>query len=126
MNLRTVHELSTFILIVTLALSGIFISSHDADAGPADPPSTTGGTRDADRTEGTSERTTPSGLDNTPCGGTVPGGFVPGGTLPGGTVPGGTLPGGTVPGGTVPGGTLPGGTVPGGTMPSEKLPGEDG
>ena len=75
----------------------------------------------------------PTGLDNTPKGGTLPGGTVPGGTLPGGTLPGGTfpggtlkggtLPGGTVPGGTLPGGTLPGGTVPGGTLPSETLAG---
>jgi hypothetical protein len=130
MNLRIMHEPLTFVLIVTLGLSGIFMSSHDADAGPADPPSTNRSTYDAYRPEETGERITPSGLDNTPTGGTVPGGTVPGGTVPGGTVPGGTIPGGTfpggtVPGGTVPGGTLPGGTVPGGTVPSRQLPGEE-
>jgi hypothetical protein len=130
MNLRTVHDPSILILIVILGLSGIFMSSQYVDAEPADPLPTTGSTSDGDRSGRIGQQAPPSGLDNTPSGGTMPGGTLPGGTVPGGTVPGGALPGGTVPGGTVPGGTVPGGTlpggpVPGGTVPSEKLPGED-
>jgi hypothetical protein len=126
MKFMIVHKPSTLIALVVLGLSAMFVPMHGAAAGPVDPPPTAGSTGDGDRSRRTGERIPPSGLDNTPSGGTLPGGRLPGGTVPGGTVPGGTLPGGTVPGGTPPGGTLPGGTVPGGTVPSEKLPGEDG
>lgn len=123
---------SRLVFAFVLGLSAIMLSpTPSAAVGATDQPEISGKARDADRHEMTGERPSPSGLDNTPSGGTVPGGSVPGGSVPGGTVPGGTvpggrLPGGTVPGGTAPGGTLPGGTVPGGTVPSEKLPGEDG
>ncbi|MBX3319086.1 MAG: hypothetical protein KF890_04335 [Nitrospira sp.] len=129
---RLVPEPSRLVCIVVLGVS-VFIMSLTprAAAEATDQPMDSGSARDTAPLEVPGERPSPSGLDNTPGGGTVPGGSVPGGTVPGGTVPGGsvpggTLPGGTVPGGTVPGGTLPGGTVPGGTVPSEKLPGEDG
>lgn len=130
MKLRLSHEPSRMLPVGVLGWSAIVMLLAGAATGLANPPEKSGSTHDANRSEVTGDRTPPSGLDNTPSGGTVPGGPVPGGTLPGGTVPGdsvpgGRLPGGTVPGGTVPGGTLPGGTVPGGTVPSEKLPGED-
>ncbi len=128
----SVHEPSRLVPVVVLGLLAIIVLlTPRAAAEPADQPTISGSARDAARSTVPAERSSPSGLDNTPSGGTVPGGTVPGGTpsggtVPGGSVPGGSLPGGTVPGGTVPGGTLPGGTVPGGTVPSEKLPGEDG
>lgn len=129
---RVVREPSRLVSVVVLGVS-VFIMSLTARAAAeaTDQPMDSGSARDTAPLEVPGERPSPSGLDNTPGGGTVPGGSVPGGTVPGGTVPGGsvpggTLPGGTVPGGTVPGGTVPGGTVPGGTVPSEKLPGENG
>lgn len=121
MTLHTVRERAPWIPLVILGLFVMFILTQYVEAGPADPPATTGSTGDGNRSGSADEKPPQSGLDNTPGGGTLPGGTVPGGTMPGGTLPGGTVPGGALPGGTVPGGTLPGGTVP-----SERLPGEDG
>lgn len=109
MNMKCwpVHEPSRLVFAFVLGLPAIMLlPTPSAAAGAADQPEIIGSARDADRPEVTGERPSPSGLDSTPSGGTVPGGSVPGGTVPGGTVPGGT--------------------VPGGTVPSEKLPGEDG